>query len=55
MNLDKLIEVCQKYTDFVDNDDEYHEDNDYSNFVFEAAMEAVFGEGYWDWHNARQE
>ena len=35
----KLSEICQQYIDFVDNDKEYHEDNDFDHYIFESAME----------------
>ena len=43
-----LMEICQKYIDYVDNDEEYQEDNNYDNYIFEKAMESVFGEKVWD-------
>lgn len=27
--------------------------DDFEHYVYEAAMEAVYGKGYWDWHNSR--
>lgn len=26
-----------------------HEDDDFSHYVYEAAMEAVYGQAYWEW------
>lgn len=49
----KLIDTCQQYIDFVDSD-EYHEDNEYQYYIFEKAMEAVFGKSIWDFINNRQ-
>ena len=51
----QLSEICQKYIDFVDNDKEYHEDNNFKQFIFEAAMESIFGEDVWDFINNRLE
>jgi len=51
----ELIEICQEYMDFIDDDEEYHEDNDYSSYIFEKAMEAVYGKDVWTFINARQE
>ena len=51
----KLSEICQQYIDFVDNDKEYHEDNDFDHYIFESAMETIFGEKVWDFINSRQE
>jgi len=50
----KLSEVCQQYIDFVDNDKEYHEYHDYDHYIFESAMEAIFGKGVWDFINNRR-
>ena len=30
-----------------------YEDDDFPHYVYEAAMEAVYGKDYWDWHNSR--
>ena len=54
-DLSKLKEICQEYIDFVDNDEEYHEENDYDNYVFEQAMEAIFGKNVWEFINNRHE
>lgn len=32
--------------------DEYESD-DFQHYVYEAAMEAVYGPGYWKWRNAQ--
>jgi hypothetical protein len=55
IDLKKLKEICQEYADFVDNNEEYHEDNDYDQYVFEVAMETIFGEKFFDWHNKQLE
>jgi len=34
-------------------DKEQFEDEDFKHFVFEAAMEAVYGKDYWIWRNSR--
>lgn len=54
-NLKDLKDTCQGYLDFVDNDKEYNEDNDYSSYIFETAMEALFGKDVFQWVNQRQE
>lgn len=43
-----LIEAVQAYVDFVESE-EYHEDSasDERNYVFEAAVEAVYGPNIW--------
>ena len=53
ISLLRLREICQEYLDFVDDDKEYHEDNDYDIYIFEAAMQTIFGEGVWDFINNR--
>jgi len=55
INLDKLKRICQEYIDFVDNDEEYYEDNDYDHYIFEQAMKTVFGEDVFDYINTRQD
>ena len=45
--MEKLREICNEYLNFLAGD-EYHEDNDYTEYIFEAAMEAIFGQGIWD-------
>ena len=55
INLKDLRQMCQYYIDFVDNDKEYSEDNDYSDYIFEAAMTTIFGkEVFHDFINKRQ-
>ena len=51
----KLSEICQQYIDFIDNDAEYHDDNDYEHYIFESAMETIFGKKVWDFINNRHE
>ena len=54
-DLSKLREVCQNYIDFIDNDVEYHEDNDFSNYIFEQALEVIYGKDIWGFVNNRQD
>jgi uncharacterized protein YgfB (UPF0149 family) len=55
INLKDLREICQAYIDFNDNDEEYHEDNDYDVYIFETAMVTIFGkEVFNDFINKRQ-
>lgn len=56
INLEALRQACQEYVDFVDNDEEYHEDlqDDYEHEILEQALMAVFGKDIYDWVNARQ-
>ena len=48
----KLIVICQKYIDFVDSDD-YCEDNDYEYYIFQAALETIYGNDCWDFINSK--
>jgi hypothetical protein len=50
-----LMRICQEYMDFVDNDEEYYEDNDYNQYIFEEAMKSLFGEKVFDFINERQD
>lgn len=45
-----LKKICQDYMNYVDSED-YHEDNDYSEYIYEAAIEAFFGKNAWDYIN----
>lgn len=55
INLEELKKTCQNYIDFIDDDAQYTEDNDYSHYIFENAMEALFGKDIWEFINNRQE
>lgn len=46
----ELYKLCKDHIDFLDSD-EYHEDNDDKTFIYEAALEAVFGKDVWKWVN----
>lgn len=39
------------YLDFVESED-YHEDNDYRQYIFEAAVEAYYGKDVWSFINS---
>ncbi len=47
MDIEKLQKMCEEYLAFRESD-EYHEDNDWSVFIYEAALEAVLGSGIWE-------
>ena len=53
--VDEIRTACEEYMRWLESD-EYHEDRagNYRNDIFEAAMEAVFGSGIWERHNAAQ-
>lgn len=46
-----LAKICQEYLDALERD-EYVSD-DLVNYVFERAMECLFGKEVWSWINAR--
>jgi hypothetical protein len=50
--LNDLRKICQDYLDFLDGDD-YHDDNDYKHYIFEKAMEAMFGNEVWKYINSK--
>lgn len=45
-----LEKICQDYIDYCASD-EYHEDNDYEHYIYETALETVFGEDIWKFIN----
>ena len=55
VNLEELRKICQEYIDFVDSDDEYYEDNNFDQYIFEKAMIALYGENVFKWLNERRE
>lgn len=55
INLYELRKICQEYIDFIDNDEEYYEDNDFDQYIFEKAMETIFGENVFEYINKRQD
>jgi hypothetical protein len=54
IDLQELRNICQEYINFVDDDTEYHEDNDYKQFIYEVAMETIFGPDIWKFINKRR-
>lgn len=48
----ELIKACKEYIEVLD-DEEIHEDSDDNHYIFEAALEAVFGADVWKWINAK--
>ena len=55
IDLTELRNVCQGYIDFIDNYNEYYEDNDNDHYIFEKAMTTIFGKDVFDWINQRQD
>jgi hypothetical protein len=54
-DISRLVKICQEYMDFVDNDEEYYEDNDYDHYIFEEAMSTLFGKRVFDFINERRD
>ncbi len=54
VDLNELRKTCQAYIDFIDNDEDYHEDNDFDHYIFEKALQAIFGSDVWEFVNNRQ-
>ena len=52
-DFEKLTKLCQRYIGYIDSDEEYQEDNDYEHYIFEASLEAIFGENVWEFINNR--
>ena len=50
IKIDKLVKCTEDYVDFILSDN-YHDDNDYRQFIFEEAIKAVYGTGFWKWMN----
>jgi hypothetical protein len=54
INLDELKALCQFHINYIDNDKIYSEDNDNAHYIFEKAIETLFGKNVWDFINTRQ-
>lgn len=46
----KLESACEEYLDALDNEDSAHK---LKNFVFESALELVYGPNVWEWVNSK--
>ena len=47
-----LIEQIQEYLAYLESD-EYHEDNDFKDYIYETAIEVVIGESFWKYINSK--
>lgn len=47
-----LNEICRDYIAFLASDD-YHEDNDWKDYIFEVALETTYGKNVWEWIRER--
>jgi CRISPR/Cas system CSM-associated protein Csm2 small subunit len=52
---ENIVKVVKEYVDFLDSDD-YHDDklHDFKHYIFEASMEAVYGEEVWNYINRHE-
>jgi len=46
-DLTPLMKICSDYIDFVATD--YHDDSDWDHYIYETAIEALYGKDVWDW------
>lgn len=49
----RLRKLVSDYIDFV-NSDEFCEDNDFRQYIFEEAVEMFYGESIWDWVRSKR-
>ena len=47
LNCMSLRTTCRNYIIFVASDD-YHDDNDYKHYIYETALETIYGKEIWD-------
>lgn len=47
-NFQKLIELCKNYVNDIESG-KTGEDSDYDGYIYESALEAVFGDDVWVW------
>lgn len=48
----EMIETCKQYMEFVESS-EYHEDNDFREYIYEAAMIALYGKSVFAYVNSK--
>jgi len=51
IEIDTLVQLCQDRIDEIADGDDV--DSDLPHYIYEAAMEAVFGNNVWSWINER--
>lgn len=55
INWTPVVELCEKYVkqivEEVEEEGSYYDDSDWDNYIYEATLDAVFGEGFWPWFN----
>jgi len=45
--MEKLTKLLHAYKEYVESGT-YHEDNDYRHYIYQAAVEAILGEDFWN-------
>lgn len=51
-DVDGLKKLLLEYAEFVQSDD-YHEDNDWKQYIYEGAINAFFGDRFWEIKNRK--
>ena len=51
IDIKSLKEICQNYID--DLEKNAYADEDYEHYIFETAMNCIFGKDVWKWINER--
>jgi hypothetical protein len=52
-NFGRVEKLCDEFVTNLLQDTIHPDDNDFDHYVFEAAMEAVYGKGFWGWFRKR--
>lgn len=52
IQLEKVINIAENAVNRIVKG-EYHPDNDDSHYIWEATMEALYGEDFFDWYNEK--
>lgn len=47
IDISSLKKLCKNYIDF-EFSPEYHEDNDFKQYLFEVALETIYGKNIWE-------
>ena len=49
---DKLESIVNEYVTYIQSKD-FHEDNDYKHYIYEAVMLAFYGKDFFTWYNKK--
>ena len=50
-DLGPLMKICSDYIDYIATD--WHGDNDWDHYIYETAIETMYGKDVWDWINKK--